>query len=121
MTESDWWALCDLDPAAFPWPCFADFLEERRDPRTDAAREVGRRGWLPCRALNTRGPAGTSWDWYAESYHWPDTPHGSILPDGLVNAMHDDLGVFDEVCAEFRTAARACRALLDALARALPR
>jgi hypothetical protein len=121
MTEPDWWALCDLDPAAFPWPYFADWLDDRGDSRADAAREVGRGGWVP-----RYSHAFETWEWWLEGAATPDGP------EDLPRRVFDRLGGYltpprgDDPydgyeCRCYRSPSAACRALLDALARALPR
>jgi hypothetical protein len=108
MTEADWWALCDLDPAAFPWSHFADWLEERRDPRADAARQVGRAGWVPHYHIAPR----QSWSWL-----WRD---GTAGPSGLdalpphVFARLVGVGWYEN-WRQYPSPSAACRALLDAL------
>jgi hypothetical protein len=118
MTESDWWALLDADPGAFPWPHFADFLEERRDPRADAAREVGRQGWVS-RHSRTFG----TWDWWLDGVARPAGPED--LPPGVFDRLRGYLPPeFGEDPHDgwysYRSPSAACRALLDALAHAPP-
>jgi hypothetical protein len=110
MTESDWWALCDLDPAAFPWPYFADFLEERRDSRADAAREVGRLGWVPRRSL-----ALHIWDWWRDGSGLPGGPDD--LPADVFFRLADSDECYSDKSSwrSYRSPSAACRALLDAL------
>jgi hypothetical protein len=119
MTESDWWALCDADPGALPWYALADWLLERADPRADAAREAGRRGWAPrySRAFGT-------WDWWDVAAG--ATPAGpEDLPHDVFARLHDDLPPEPgedppDGWRSYPSASAACRALLDALAHAPP-
>jgi hypothetical protein len=106
--ESDWWALLDADHGAFPWPVFADWLGDRGDPRADAAREVGARGWAPRFHQYL-----SCWTW------WRGGPGGSAGPDDLPPAVFHALtrGVPSDggEWPDYPSPSAACRALLDAL------
>jgi hypothetical protein len=113
VTESDWWALCDADPGAFPWPYFADWLEERADPRADAAREAGRR--LPVPRFHDYL---SCWTWWLEGSAGPPGPDD--LPPALFHALTGSVPAVpgaDDECRDYLSASVACAALLDALAR----
>jgi hypothetical protein len=105
---ADWWALLDADPASFPWPVLADWFEDRGDPRADAAREVGRRGWRP-RYCSSFG----SWDWWSVGIASPPSPQD--LPPGVFDRLPEvrSRGVLDG-WAEYPSLSAACAALLDA-------
>jgi hypothetical protein len=119
VTESDWWALCDADPGAFPWHALGDWFEERADPRADAAREVGRRGWVPHRYAHW--PEYCRW-WRYDPAVRAAGPFRDDLPaeafDRLPAAV-EDVSMRDRKRV-YRSPSAACAALLDALARAPP-
>jgi hypothetical protein len=112
VTEGGWWALHDEDPGAFPWPIFADWLAERGDPRERAAREVGRRGWVPYECDS--GKIGFTWDWYLTGRGWGFATGKAQLDDETFAGLRGHFARW-ETCREYPTAADACRALLAAL------
>jgi hypothetical protein len=111
MTEAAWWALLDADPASFPWPVLADWLEDRDDPRADAAREVCRRGWAPLFHQYEFHGWRPCWSWWLEGA--ADPPGPDDLPPGVFHAL--PRGKPADEWRDYPSASAACRALLDAL------
>src|SRR4051812_43527433 len=121
MTEDGWWHLIESSRRDFALLLgLADWLEERQDPRAEAARWAGRAGKWPFDWARDKPEWGfDTIDWTYGTMAW-DVPSWCVLPEQVWNALDGYVRINETArqWKEYEAHADALRDLLGAYRKA---